>query len=42
MYTIFSVEFFTKGDKHVAAVSARAIDKPGAVRIANARLPLLD
>jgi hypothetical protein len=34
--------FVTKGKEYKAQLSSRAVDKPSAVRIINARLPLFD
>jgi hypothetical protein len=37
-----TVTFEIKEKEYIASVSSRAVDKAGAVRIMNARLPLLD
>lgn len=41
-FTPSTLVFSRKGKSYVASISPRAVEKPGAVRIANARLPLFD
>lgn len=41
-FTPSTLAFSRKGKILTASVSPKATDKPGAVRIANARLPLFD